>query len=274
MNTMQKLAFQYITPALCVLSLSTSTIDAQNCCPDPCCPDWGSILIPVLAGAAAGAGVAAAMDNRGKKGSRGHRGPAGADGTNGTNGVDGQNGLDGLDGQDGKDGKNGKNGHNGKRGPRGHRGEQGHRGERGHRGPRGHQGEPGDPWVADVGQALTFDFALTLAAGLSGPTGDIVPFVEAPDGRVLEAQHFDPTSTNAQTTSLTITNPIYGTYHFGYFFPAHFNATGVAVALGDDVVTSRDATITAYLDGFTLPSPLDADFQFTHDFTYFINDDA
>lgn len=268
MNTMQKFVFQYITPALCVLSLSTTSIDAQNCCPDPCCPDWGSILIPVLAGAAAGAGVAAAMDNRGKKGSRGHRGPSGTDGVDGTNGVDGQDGLDGLDGQDGK------NGHNGRRGPRGHRGERGHHGERGHRGPRGHQGEPGDPWVADVGQALTFDFAITLSAGLSGPLGDIVPFVEAPDGRVIEAAHLNPTSAAAQTTSITINNPIYGTYHFGYFLPAHFNAAGVTVTVGDDVVTSRDSTLTAYIDTFSLPSPLDADFQFTHDFTYFINDNT
>jgi len=254
-NKLQKLAFQYITPALCVLSLSSASIDAQNCCPDPCGTDWGCILIPVLAGAAAGAGVAAAMDNRGKKGHRGHRGPAGE------NGQDGTNGLDGL------------NGERGPQGERGRRGEEGRRGPRGNRGPRGHQGEPGDPWIADVGQELTFDFSLALLAGLSGATGDIVPFVEAPDGRVLEAAHFDPTSVLSQSTSVTITNPLYGTYHFGYFIPSHSNAAAISVTIANAVETSRDSTVTDYDSTETLAAVADS-VQLTSDFTYFINDDS
>lgn len=64
------------------------------CCPPPCCPapcassncNWWCIAGGLLAGAAAGAGVAAAMDNKGKRGHDGRRGPTGDPGPVGPTG--------------------------------------------------------------------------------------------------------------------------------------------------------------------------------------------
>jgi hypothetical protein len=94
MKSLKKAAFNFVAPLLSIFGVITAPleIEAQCCDTSPCNIDWCSLLVPVLAGAAAGAGVAAAVSHKGKHGKRGCRGDTGATGATGAQGEDGLRG--------------------------------------------------------------------------------------------------------------------------------------------------------------------------------------
>jgi hypothetical protein len=98
MKSLKQTVFNYVAPLLSIFSVATAPleIEAQCCDTSSCNIDWCSMLVPVLAGAAAGAGVAAAVTNHGKHGKHGCRGDTGA---TGATGAQGEPGLRGPQGQ-------------------------------------------------------------------------------------------------------------------------------------------------------------------------------
>jgi hypothetical protein len=96
MKSLKKAVFSYAAPLLSIFGLATAPLEiqAQACCdPAPCSIDWCSLIVPGLVAAAAGAGTAAAINNKGKHGKHGERGTTGVDGGQGSQGDPGHRGV-------------------------------------------------------------------------------------------------------------------------------------------------------------------------------------
>lgn len=137
----------------------------------------------------------------------------------------------------------------------------------GGRGKRGRHGTDAEnPFVSDVGQALSFNFVLALSLDVLGAV--ITPFVSTPDGRVISGTSQVATILGlAIPQSIVIDNPVFGTYTAGY------QTTGGVVTLtAAPIVTvsaSRDGSLTSIgLVTVGLGLLLETGSQTFGDFTY------
>ncbi len=104
------------------------------------------------------------------------------------------------------------------------------------------------PFVADIGETLTFDVNLLLDGEATGAGTTIIPFVSTPDGLVVEGIAYQNAVITEQTRTIIITDPVYGTYHVGI------------QAFNDDAISFNidfaDADVTASSDGSVTVAPI------------------
>jgi len=115
-------------------------------------------------------------------------------------------------------------------GSKGHRGSQGATGPQGPQGIQGIQGEQGPPGLgftpAPEGTTVTFTEALVVAVPIVA--GTLTPFVETPDGRTLLGTPITaPAIVTGALPPITDTEPVFGTYHFGFVLSSGFVTTGL-----------------------------------------------
>ncbi|CUI17872.1 hypothetical protein PNK_2274 [Candidatus Protochlamydia naegleriophila] len=153
--------------------------------------------------------------------------------------------------------------HHGRRGPTGATGATGAVGPAGPAGP--------SVFVTDVGQSLTFSYGLTAAAILLGDAV-VIPFVERPDGIVVEGPPVTISILGIPTIApITIVDPVFGTYHAGLQITSGGLAT-VGLSLTIAVGASRDGSLTNVgtdgIDPTALFSIGATEAQTTTEFTY------
>ncbi|WP_068471361.1 hypothetical protein [Candidatus Protochlamydia phocaeensis] len=130
---------------------------------------------------------------------------------------------------------------------RGHRGRTGDPGAVGPIGPVGPTGAtPTTPgpgaFTVDAANTLTFAMGLTVTAATAGSI--VTPFVERPDGVTLEGTPVAVGLIGTPTFApITITDPVYGTYHAGLRFTATGLLTLTAAVTGS-VFATRDSSVT------------------------------
>lgn len=116
----------------------------------------------------------------------------------------------------------------------------------------------------DCGETLTFRISLELFQDLGS---SVIPFVSTPNGKVFEGTNYNLTLFNVtQTKTITIKNPVFGTYHVG--LQGSDITSTIPFEFFSTVTASRDGSVTSLLpvidDTFqAVPSQ-----QFTQEFTY------
>jgi len=160
--------------------------------------------------------------------------------------------------------------HHGKRGRTGATGDTGATGAVGPVGPTGPVGPPGPSvFVADTGQSLSFAMSLIVTSLLG--QGEVTPFVERPDGIVVEGPSITLGLFNIPPIPpITIIDPIFGTYHFGLRLTSGTLVT-IGLAMQGVVFASRDGSLTnTGIEPIVIPSTvLNAEqSQTTFEFTY------
>jgi hypothetical protein len=144
----------------------------------------------------------------------------------------------------------------------------GHDGDSGPIGPTGPVGPAGlAPFVADVGQVLTFTFDFAVAAAVLGSLV-ITPFVATPDGRVFEAAPFTVTLLGAQPPiQIVVPDPVFGAYTVG-FQANNTSLVAAGISLNTIVTASRDGSNTVLFPPITGAVIIPGQSQTAQEFVY------
>lgn len=115
---------------------------------------------------------------------------------------------------------------------RGKHGKKGEPGDPGPQGPAGARGPAGEnPFLADAGESLKFKYEIANLVIGSDSSSDftITPFVCSPDGVITAGKDFRFESSSSSSSSFSddfkISNPVFGTYTFGFNISAHPDIT-------------------------------------------------
>jgi hypothetical protein len=120
-------------------------------------------------------------------------------------------------------------------------GPQGPAGPIGLQGPTGPAGAGANPFIADIGQTLTFDFTLPVTVGLIGDT--VTAFITEPNGTTITGPTQTITLVGFAIPSITVANPIFGNYQAGVIVGAATATINTSVTT--TATESRNGTVTA-----------------------------
>lgn len=133
----------------------------------------------------------------------------------------------------------GKHGSSGDLGPDGETGATGTTGTTGTTGP--------SPFVADIGETLSFDMTLDIGTDIAGP-GTVTPYVTQPDGTTIEGPAVVVLATGAvPIPPIVITDPQFGTYTWGVQYSSGLLSATSTTTLSADITASRDGSVTSVI---------------------------